>query len=230
MKNTTSQIIKELKNNKNQKPGYKEGMARFGITYKKAYGVTLPMIQKIAKEYLKKMDEGERDLIAQELWTHEYQESKVMAPIIATPKIGWKVIEKWIKEFENWTHTDIVCSNLLWKMPKAIEKALNYSKAMELWKKRTGFVIMAVLAVRYKNELNPKVVKEFFKAIERESEDERNLIKKAVNWALRQIGKSAPRYYVPAFRLAKKLSMSENKTARWIGKDAYQELKGRKPK
>lgn len=205
-------------------------MKRFGISSEKCFGVGNTQIRQILKESKKGIEEKERNKIAQELWAYGYHETKVLAGMVATPEIGWKVVEKWVMECENWAQVDGLCLDLLWKMPNPEKRALSYSRAKHLWKKRTGFVIMAVLAVRFKNKLEKKVVNAFFKAIERESTDERNFIKKAVNWALRQIGKSSPKYYSRALKLSRKLSESEDKTKKWVGKNAYRELINRKVK
>lgn len=220
------EVIIKLKNNSSKKNI--EGMRRFAIQSAKCFGVGNTKIREIVKELRKKIDKDKRNKIAQELWNYGYHETKTMAGMIATKEIGWKTTEKWISKCENWAQVDGLCLDLLWKLPNADKKAIQFSKSKKLWRKRTGFAMMAVLAVRYKNELNSRITKEFFKAIERESEDKRNFIKKAVNWALRQIGKSAPKYYSKALGLSKKLSNSVDKTERWIGKDAYRELIKRK--
>jgi len=150
--------------------------------------------------------------------------------MVASPSIGWPAVEKWINDCQNWAEVDQLCMNLLGDMEGASEKALEYSKEKEQWRKRTGFSLMAVITWRQKKDIDQKLVDKFLVAIERESTDERNFVRKAVNWALRHVGKMGDKNnYQKALALSKKLASSKNKTARWIGSDAYRELKKKGP-
>jgi len=209
----------------------REGMKRFAITGSKLYGSGVPFVRKLAGRARKEVkEEKKRNALARRLWASGVHEGKLAATMIAEPSIGWRTAEKWISQCRNWAEVDQLCSNLLWKMKGVDRKALQYTRVRELWKKRTGFVLMAVLAVRRRGELKPKLANAFFAAIERESKDERNFVRKAVNWALRQVGKSTnARNWRKALVLARKLAAGKDKTARWIGSDAKRELEEKGP-
>jgi len=217
-------LLAELK--RGGSPRNVKGMKKFAITGSPAYGCSVPAVRAIAGRLKREaMDDAERNALAAKLWASGVHEAKLLASMIATPGIGWRQAEKWIGSCRNWAEVDQLCSNLLWELDGVEGKALQYAEARELWKKRTGFVLMAVLAVRRREKLDGLLADEFFAAIERERYDERNFVKKAVNWALRQIGKGTNRRnWRKAMALAGKLAASGNATARWIGTDARREL------
>jgi 3-methyladenine DNA glycosylase AlkD len=222
-------IIAQL--SKNSKPGNREGMERFAITADRVYGTGLPFVRNLAKQIKKETDgPGERNALAKRLWAHGAHETKLLSSIVAEPDIGWDTVEKWLGSCQNWAEVDQLCMNLAGEMDGAGGKALEYSKSGDLWRKRAGFVIMAVLAMRQKGSLDAGLSEKYFKAIARESTDERNFVKKAVNWALRHLGKlvDKPRFD-EAVALSRKLAASDDKTARWIGKDALRELNAKGP-
>jgi len=207
------------------------GMARFVINDCRAYGVGMPFVRTLAKRVRKEMKgERERNELAIALWKHGFHEEKVLASLLAEPSIGWKTAERWTASCTNWAETDQLAMNLLWRMEGASEKALEFSKAEDEWTKRMGFSLMAVVTWRRKQELPDSVADEFLAAIERESSDGRNFVKKAVNWALRHVGKmGSKRNYAKALALSRELKAGENKTARWIGSDAARELEAKGP-
>lgn len=222
------EIISLLEKNANVEN--QKGMERFAITAEKVYGTGVPFVRSLAKTIKKMKNEKEKNELAKKLWKHGAHETKLLATMVASPSIGWDVVEKWIDECQNWAEVDQLCMNLLGNMEGASEKALEYSKEKEQWRKRTGFSLMAVITWREKKKIDPKTADRFLEAIERESADERNFVKKAVNWALRHIGKmGSKKNYEKALVLSKKLMDSKNKTARWIGSDAYRELKKKGP-
>ncbi len=216
---------------KNANPSNKEGMERFAINAEKAYGTGVPFVRNLARQIRKEVkEEKERNALAVKLWAHGAHETKLLATMLAGPSIGWKTVEKWIDGCQNWAEVDQLCMNLLGNMEGASEKALEYSHSKEQWRKRAGFSLMAVISWREKQKLDPKVADKFLSAIERESTDERNFVRKAVNWALRHIGKSGTREnYEKALALSKKLSSGKDKAARWIGSDAKRELEKKGP-
>lgn len=223
------EIITQL--SENAKPGNREGMERFAITADRVYGTGLPFVRNLAKQINKETNgPGERNSLAKRLWKHGAHETKLLATIVAEPDIGWDTVDKWLGSCQNWAEVDQLCMNLVGQMEGAGEKALEYSESDDLWRKRAGFVIMAVLAMRQKGRLDAKLSGRYLRAIERESADGRNFVKKAVNWALRHIGKlvDVQRFH-EAVALSRKLAESEDKTARWIGKDALRELNAKGP-
>jgi 3-methyladenine DNA glycosylase AlkD len=197
-----------------------EGMARFGINPKNTLGVSIPVIRKIAEEI------GEDHHLALELWGSRIHEAKMLAGMIDDPKqVTARQMEKWAKGFDSWDVCDQVCSNLFDKTPFAHQKAVEWSARKEEFVKRAGFVLMATLAVHDKTASNSQFQR-FLPIIERESTDERNFVRKAVNWALRQIGKRNITLNALAVKTAKKIQMKNSRSARWIATDAIRELTG----
>ncbi|MDD5317662.1 MAG: DNA alkylation repair protein [Candidatus ainarchaeum sp.] len=224
-----NEIISLLEKNSSKKNA--AGMARFGITGTNAYGVGMPFVRNLAKRIKKEAKGGSaRNSLAEKLWAHGFHEDKIVAALVAEPSIGWKQAEKWVSDCSNWAETDQLAMNLLWRMEGAPEKALEFSKSEEEFVKRAGFALMAVIPWRQKKGFPDAVADKFLAAIARESSDDRNFVKKAVNWALRHIGKmGSKRNYGKALALSRKLAKSEKKAARWIGSDAARELEARRP-
>jgi 3-methyladenine DNA glycosylase AlkD len=132
-------------------------------------------------------------------------------------------MEAWTREFRSWDLCDQCCTNLFWKTPRAWSKAFEWSLRQEEFVKRAGFVLMAVLAVHDKKAADARFI-ELLPVIERECEDHRNFVRKAVNWALRQVGKRDLELNRAAIECARRLSSRESRTARWIAADALREL------
>ena len=134
-----------------------------------------------------------------------------------------KEMEEWVKGFDSWDVCDQVCGNLFDKTDFAWKKAVEFTKRKEEFVKRTGFVLMATLAVHDKKAKN-KDFESFFPLIKKHSLDERNFVKKAVNWALRQIGKRNLALNKKAIKIAKEIQKIDSKSARWIANNALTEL------
>jgi 3-methyladenine DNA glycosylase AlkD len=133
-------------------------------------------------------------------------------------------MDSWAGDFDSWDICDQVCSNLFDQTPFAYQKARQWTGDKREYVRRAGFVMMACLSVHDKKAPDKKFL-QFFPHIEKYSTDERNFVKKAVNWSLRQMGKRKKSgLRKPAIAMAKKLSVSGSASARWIGKDAYREL------
>lgn len=214
------QIIAELESLSN--PEDVEGMARFGINSKKAYGVRMPELRRIARKT------GKNHELAQKLWEHEYAETRILASIIEDPKlVSEEQMENWALEFDSWDVCDQCCMNLFRKTPFAYEKVYQWSKREEEFVKRAAFALIATLAVHDK-KVDDEKFEEFFPLIIRESKDNRNFVKKAVNWALRQIGKRNLNLNKKAIELTEEINKLDSKNARWIAKDALRELKSEK--
>jgi len=193
-------------------------MARFGINPKDTYGVSIPVLRKMAKQI------GRNHLLAKKLWTLGIHEARILAGMIDPPEeVSEDQMEKWVKDFDSWDVCDQVCSNLFDKTKFAHKKAIEWSKRREEFVKRAGFVLMATLAVHDK-EASDKEFLKFLPIIKREATDERNFVKKAVNWALRQIGKRNLSLNKMAIQTAKELQRTDSKSARWIASDAIREL------
>jgi len=198
------------------------GMQRFGINTTQALGISMKTLREKAKSYRKKHE------LALQLWDEGIHEARLLAVLIDDPKeLTDEQMEAWVKDIDSWDLCDQACMNLFDKHPGAWEKARQWSAREEEFVKRAGFVLMAVLSVHDKKAPDEAFLA-FFPTIERESGDARNFVKKAVNWALRAIGKRNPVLNQKAVEFSKKLAESENKTARWVGKDALRELQSEK--
>lgn len=209
-------IIRKLKSL--YSPRAVEGMAKFGITAERAYGVSIPNLRKIAKEI------GKDHELAQQLWESNIRETRILASMIDDPMlVTEKQMEKWVKEFDYWEICDQVCQNLFTNTKFAYQKAVEWSKRDEEFVKRAGFALMAWLAFKDKKARDEQF-EIFFPIVKRESTDDRILVKKAVNWALRQIGKRNPSLNKKAIETARGIQKIESKTAKWIAQDAIKEL------
>ena len=214
------QIIGELESLSN--PEDVKGRAQFGINSSKAYGVRMPEVRRIAKKA------GKNHELAERLWKHGYSETRIMASMVEDPKlVSEDQMEKWAVEFDSWDVCDQCCINLFRKTPFARKKVFEWSMRDEEFVKRSAFALIATLAVHDKKADDSKF-EEFFPIIVREVYDERNFVKKAVNWALRQIGKRNVNLNKKTLEVAEKISKIDSKSAKWIAKDALRELKSEK--
>jgi 3-methyladenine DNA glycosylase AlkD len=231
------EIIKKLKSLSN--PENVAGMTRFGINPKYALGINIPVLRRMAKDVCKdpqyKKNPEKLHKLAQDLWDSKIHEVRILAGMIDVSELVTDAqMDNWVKDFNSWDLCDQVISSLFDKTPFAYQKAFEWSKRKEEFEKRAGFVMMAVLSVHDKNppdrrSSGPGVApdakfEKFFPVIKREATDERNFVKKAVNWALRQIGKRNTHLRNKAISLSKELIDSKNITAKWIGSDALREL------
>ena len=211
------EVLKKLKKLSN--PKNLEGMARFGINPNKALGISIPKLRKLAKEI------GNNHKLALQLWKTGIHEARILAGLIdEVDKVTTKQMDLWIKDFDSWDVCDLVCANLFDKTSFAFKKAVGWTKRKREFEKRAGFALMACLAWHDKEADNNKFIK-FFPAIKKESIDERNYVKKAVNWALRQIGKRNKELNKEAIKVALVIQKIESRSARWIANDALRELK-----
>jgi len=208
-------IISELKKHSNPKD--REGMARFGINPKYALGVHIPVLRNLAKKI------GKNHKIAEDLWKTKIHEARILACMIDDPKIvAEKQLEEWVKEFNSWDLCDQCCMNLFDKLPIAWKKAVEWPKRKEEFVRRAGFSLMACLAWHDKKAKDKDFLK-LFPVIKKYSTDDRNFVRKAVNWALRQIGKRNKNLNKKAIALAKEIQEIDSKTAKWIAGDAIRE-------
>ena len=195
-----------------------EGMARYGINPLNGFGVPIPVIRKLAKQI------GKNHELGFELWETGIHENRLLASMISDPAQVTKTqMNKWAKDFYSWDICDQVCNNLFIFTPFAYEKAMSWSSSKEEFIKRAGYVLIAGLAVHSK-ELRDQDFIKFFPVIKKGSADNRNLVKKAVNWSLRQIGKRNMTLNKKSVKLAEEILKLDSIPARWIAKDAIKEL------
>lgn len=203
-------------------PSSLEGMARFGITPGRAYGISIPELRRMAKCI------GKDHVLAASLWAYGYRETQILASMVDDVQyVTEKQMEQWVSEFDYWEICDQCCMNLFEDMPCAYEKAVLWSHREEEFVKRAGFVLMARLAVSDKKATDENFIA-FFPMIKEGALDKRNFVKKAVNWALRQIGKRNLSLNARAIELAEELQQTGNTSARWVAADAIRELTGEK--
>lgn len=199
-------------------PEDRAGMARFGINAEKAYGIRIPKLRALAKELKKDHP------LALALWGTGMHEARILASMIADPKLVTPdLMDLWVKDFNSWDLCDQVTGNLFDRTPHAFAKACEYARRKPEFEKRAGFALMAWAAVHDKKAADADF-EAFLPFIEEAATDPRNFVKKAVNWALRQIGKRNRALNRKAVALSRRLAASEDKTARWVGTDALKEL------
>ncbi len=195
-----------------------EGMARFGINRKNALGVSIPSLRGISRKI------GRDHSLAKQLWASGIHESRILAGFVDDPRlVTEEQMEDWVRGFDSWDVCDQVCSGLFDKTPLAHRKAVEWSERREEFVKRAGFVLMAALAVHDKQAGNGSFAK-FLPIIRRESVDDRDFVKKAVNWALRQIGKRNLALNRMSVETAREIQRINSGAARWIARDALREL------
>lgn len=211
---TCDEIITYLRSNAN--PDNAAGMARFGISSVGTLGVTIPLLRELAKSHRRNHP------LALELWRTGIHEARILASLVDDPKeVTEEQLEAWVRELDSWDVCDQCCANLFARTPFVWDRAVAWSSRPEEFVKRAGFVLMARLAVQEK-KAPAESFQPFYALIRREATDERNFVKKAVNWALREIGK---RKDLPgATALAKELAGMASRSARWIGRDALREF------
>lgn len=216
-----SKILKKL--NKLSNPKNIEGMSRFGIRPKtKILGVPLNLLRPFSKEI--KKDHS----LALQLWKTNIHEARHLAAMIDIPEeVTEEQFNSWTEDFDSWDICDQCCSNLFDKTPFAWSKIIEFSKRNEEFVKRTAFTLMAALAVHDKKAEDAKFIS-FFPIIKREATDERNYVKKAVNWALRQIGKRNLNLNKEAIIVANEIKEMDSRAAKWIAADALRELTNKK--
>jgi 3-methyladenine DNA glycosylase AlkD len=215
----SNEIISKLRSFAN--PHNVAGMARFGINSDHTLGVPIPALRNLAKEI------GKNHELADALWRTKIHEAKILASMIEEVSLVTEdQMDEWIADFDSWDVCDQVCMNLFCKTPTAFSKAKEWTSHNREFERRAGFALMATLAVHDKKAPDQKFVA-FFPLIEKYAEDDRNFVKKAVNWALRQIGKRNAVLGKKALMVAGTLKTSPLSSARWIGSDAYRELVNR---
>jgi 3-methyladenine DNA glycosylase AlkD len=220
----TTEIIEIFKENYNE---YNiKGMARFGIDTTNAFGLSMPQIKSIAKKI------GRNHNLALDLLETGYHESKLLAVYIAEPKkISSDELDNWVSKITSWDECDQFCSNLAGMSPHYLEKIYQWTDEKEEFVLRAGIVLMAVVAYKKKKEISDEYVLENFNSILiSHSTDQRNFVKKAVNWAIRQLGKRSEFLRLEMIKLCEVILElhSNSAPARWIAKGALRELKDEK--
>ena len=205
-----------------ESPGDKEGMARYGIRTDRAFGVSMYVLRDLAKEL------GTDHELAGALWATGYHEAQILAGIVDDPALVTRdQMDRWAAAFDSWDVCDQCCTNLFDRTPFAYEKAFEWARDEREFVRRSGFVLVAGLAVHDLKADDDKL-SVFFPLIEEYAFDGRNFVRKAVNWALRNIGKRNLALNASAIRAAREIQAIDSRAARWIAADALRELQGEK--
>lgn len=194
------------------------GMSRFGIPTERALGIAVPALRKIARET------GTDHPLAVALWDTGWHEARLLAPMIADPRqTTVELADRWTQQFDAWDVCDLCCQNLLRRTAFAYELVERYAPREEEYVRRTAFALTAALAIGDKRSPDERFLP-LLGLIGKAADDPRNFVKKAVNWALRQTGKRSLRLHGEAVELSRTLASSQDRTARWIGRDSLREL------
>ena len=213
---TLDEIVAELRAHGNA--ANVAGMARYGISPAGTLGVNIPTLRAIAKRA------GRDHQLAQQLWDTGIHEARILAAMVDEPaKVTRRQMDRWAADFDSWDIVDGCCGTLFDKTPYAYAKAVQWSASRREYVKRAGFVLMTQLAVHDKRAPDEAMLL-FLPVIVRESDDERNFVKKAVNWAVRQIGKRNRRLNASAIATAREILARDTRAGRWIARDALREL------
>ncbi|MGD0818420.1 MAG: DNA alkylation repair protein [Methanomassiliicoccales archaeon] len=201
----------------------RDGMSRYGIKVDQAFGMSMVELRSLAKTI------GKDHQLALDLWETGFHESRLLSTIIDVPsKVTEEQMEHWVSGFDSWDVCDQCCSNLFSRTPFATRKAKEWVRRDEEYVKRAGFVLMAALAVHDKKAADGLFL-DFLLTIDSDvADDDRPFVRKAVNWALRQIGKRNVRLQEAAISTAESVRSRGTKSARWIAADALRELQSEK--
>jgi 3-methyladenine DNA glycosylase AlkD len=211
------EILIKLKSMAN--PDNVRGMARFGINTHNTLGIGIPALRKIAKEA------GRNQMLSLNLWASGIHEARLLAAFVGDPiQVTENQMDCWAKDFDSWDVCDQVCMNLFDGTPYAYDKAAEWSQREEEFVKRAGYALMACLAVHDKKADDLRFLP-FFPFIKRGSVDGRNFVKKAVNWALRQIGKRNDILKGLAVQCAEDILLENSSASGWVARDALRELR-----
>jgi len=199
-----------------------QGMAYFGLTPESRLGVSVPDMRAIAKQV------GKDHQVALELWESGYPEAQIVASMIADPnQLTDEQMETWVVDLNSWDTCDQVCMNLFDKSPLVLKKIHEWSKRDGEFVKRAAYALIACLAWHDK-QMDDQEFTNLFPIIIDGSTDDRNYVKKAINWALRNVGKRNLNLNQAAIKLAQDIQQIDSRAARWIAADALRELQSEK--
>lgn len=200
-------------------PSNLPGQARYGIDTSNALGISMTQLRPLAREI------GKDHPLALSLWESGVREARILASLVDDPKLVTpEQMESWAAEFASWEVVDAACCNLFDRTEHRYAKAVEWAGREEEFVKRAGFSLMAGIAVHDRRASDDQLFA-LLPVIERESCDRRNFVRKAVNWALRQVGKRNPALNEAAIAAAERIAELECKGAHWVASDALKELR-----
>jgi len=196
----------------------RDGMARYAIPSDKAFGVSMKDMKALGKKL------GRNHELAAALWDTDVYEARMVCSFVDDPaQVTPAQMDRWCRDFDNWGICDTICFNLFDRTPHAWAKVAQWSGKRREFEKRTAFALLWSLSVHDKDAGNEQFV-HGLALIERAAADERHFVKKAVNMALRAIGKRNLALNAAAVAVARRLAESQEAAPRWVGKDALNEL------
>jgi 3-methyladenine DNA glycosylase AlkD len=196
----------------------RDGMARYGIVAKKAFGVSMATMQTLAKRL------GRNHALARALWDTEWYEARILTSFVGEPaRLTAAEMDRWCRDFDNWAICDTLCFHLFDESPHAWDKVGQWARRRAEFEKRAAFALLAALALHDKAAPDARF-RTSLRLIAAAATDERNFVKKGVSWALRAIGHRSLPLHTAAIDLATTLARSDDATARWVGKDALRDL------
>lgn len=198
----------------------KDGMARYGIPSDKAFGVPVGVMRTLAKRL------GTSHALAEGLWKTGHYEARMLATFVDdVQQVTPTQMDRWCRDFDNWAICDTACFALFDRSPHAAKKVQDWAKSEDEFMKRAAFALLASMTVHSKTATEADFVRGLA-LIEKAALDERNFVKKSVNWALRSIGKKSKALHAAAIAVAERLAARPEAAPRWVGKGALRELKG----
>jgi 3-methyladenine DNA glycosylase AlkD len=199
-------------------PAVKAGLARYGLPTDKAFGLSVATLKSYAKTL------GRNHDLAVALWQTGWTDARMLAALVGEPgRVTPAEMDAWCRDFDSWGIVDTVCFTLWDRSPHAWPKAKQWVTRQPEFEKRAGFVLMACLAAHDKRAADGAFLP-LLPLIEKGAGDERNFVKKGVSWALRHIGHRSKKLHAAAIKTATRLSKSADRTQRWVGKDALNDL------
>jgi 3-methyladenine DNA glycosylase AlkD len=214
-------LIEHLRSHAN--PANVAGMARYGISSVGTLGVPVYILRRVARSTVK--ETGRNHAMAQALWNSGIHEARILATLIDDPAlVTARQMDLWARDIDSWDVCDHACHNLFRYTPRAFAKAAQWARAKREFVRRAGFSLMAGLAVKAKDATDEQF-EAFLPLIAEAASDDRNMVKKSVNWALRQIGKRNRRLHKLAIAAAEEIRRQDSRSARWIAADASRELR-----
>jgi len=214
---TKDAALRELK--KLADPKVRAKLAYFGVNVPKAYGISAPVLHAFARHI------GKDQVLAEQLWSSGIHEAKILAALIGeSERVTAAQMERWARDFDSWDVVDTACCYLYADAKPAWDKIDEWSSRRAEFEKRAAFSLAAYLSYKDKTAADARFER-FLLVIEREAHDERNFVRKAINWALRNIGKRNLRLNAAAIRSAERIRQLDSRAARWIAADALRELR-----
>jgi 3-methyladenine DNA glycosylase AlkD len=200
-------------------PSRLEGMSRYGIDTSRALGVSVTELRRVARGL------GRDHELAAALWASGVHEARILATLVDEPaRVSEAQMDAWVADLDSWDVCDGVCGNLFDRTPFALAKAVEWSTREPEFEKRAAFAVMACAAV-HRKDLPDSAFGSLLPVIREGATDDRNYVKKAVSWALRQIGKRSIGLNARAIRSAERIEQMDTRSARWIARDALRELR-----